>query len=152
MVKKSTKIREMSMKRRKSKQFTNFPEEDSKTPRSRKQALSMNVEAIEEEDLLEDEEAHLNKNQYSKKQLKRITEFDENKLRCTVIYGLPCKFIENWEKGDKSHDMNIRAKIWKTLCKVEVIQSECLQEYNSTKEAHEPNIKLPKDLFEYYRR
>lgn len=85
--------------------------------------------------------------------------FIKNKLRKTVIHGLPCEFLHFQQeilpptelrdcerpvqrslgplKSDDGIPINIRAFVWKIICNVDEIQQRCLDKYLKLRATHQ---------------
>lgn len=110
---------------------------------------------------------------------KKAQIFDDNKLRRTVIKGIPCSFIKDHgsteasspeindifdqrktvhgenmffqSRTQKDCTINIRAEIWKHICKVDQTKEDQLDKYNKNRTESMPVIHCPQQLYHYYR-
>ena len=60
--------------------------------------------------------------------------FDFNKLRRTVIKGIPCTFVPHRGGGGESckdGDINIRAEVWRNAIGLDHFKSKMLAKFNS---------------------
>ena len=112
---------------------------------------------------------------------KKAQILDNDKLRRTVIKGIPCNFIKDHGKVDittigqennyifdqrltphgetmffqsrtqKDCTINIRAEIWKHICKVDQTKEASLENYNKNRTESMPAIYCADQLYHYYR-
>jgi hypothetical protein len=56
--------------------------------------------------------------------------FNGNKLRQTVLYGIPCNFIDHKTgKWNNSDEINIRAEVWKHITNLVSLKDKFLEDF-----------------------
>jgi hypothetical protein len=83
---------------------------------------------------------------------KRDAVFDYNKLRRTVIKGIPCDFVPHRVGGGencKPGEINIRAEVWKNVINLDSFKKKCVEKFNN--ENTEVQVKNAEELFSHFK-
>lgn len=99
--------------------------------------------------------------------------FNRDKLRRTILSGLPCDFItfeQQTRLADGIHletdkqvmkalgplankdiePINVRATVWKVVCRVDEVQQRCLEYYEEERKDYEKKIKAFEKKYKDY--
>ena len=80
----------------------------------------------------------------------KLEHFDRDKLRRTIIKGLPCNFVPHRTGGSefaRNGQVNIRKEVWKMMTKLDELKMSCVAKYNNERESSDPEVRSGEELF-----
>ena len=83
----------------------------------------------------------------------KLNNFDKDKLKRTVIKGLPCNFVPHRTGGSefaKNGQINIRKQVWNMVTSLDSLKKSCVDKFNSSsqKDPTDPEVKTGEELYQ----